>query len=142
MFEKGLHPYGTRQEILSRQAKAPMLTLPMLGVPCAQTRSRKLFKHPLSRLFNHYRWSTRSVIRTTRAAILKQLRAHPVHGGVPVPNYYPLCFGLSYSSRSGATLISLHNLALKLSSNQCLIRLVEIGARSELSKIDGSEQYP
>jgi hypothetical protein len=38
----------------------------------------------LSRFFNHYRWSTRQVIRTTRAAILKQLRAHPVHGGVPV----------------------------------------------------------
>jgi short subunit dehydrogenase-like uncharacterized protein len=30
------------------------------------------------------------------------------------------------------TLISLHNLAFKLSSNQCLICLIEIGARSEL----------
>jgi hypothetical protein len=38
----------------------------------------------LSRFFNHYRWSTRQVIRTTRAAILAQFATHPVHQGVPV----------------------------------------------------------
>jgi Transposase DDE domain len=38
----------------------------------------------LSRFFNHYRWSTRQVIRTTRAAILEQLATHPVRQGVPV----------------------------------------------------------
>ncbi len=38
----------------------------------------------LSRFFNRYAWSTRQVIRTTRAAILEQLRAHPVRKGVPV----------------------------------------------------------
>jgi len=38
----------------------------------------------LSRFFNRYRWSTRQVIRTTRAAILKQLSTHPIRKGVPV----------------------------------------------------------
>ena len=38
----------------------------------------------LSRFFNHYRWSTRQVIRTSRAAILEQLARHPVRKGVPV----------------------------------------------------------
>ena len=38
----------------------------------------------LSRFFNRYRWSTRQVIRTARAAILDQLTTHPVHKGVPV----------------------------------------------------------
>ena len=38
----------------------------------------------LSRFFNHYQWSTRQVIRTTRAAIIEQLRAHPVRKGIPV----------------------------------------------------------
>ena len=38
----------------------------------------------LSRFFNRYRWSTRKVIRTTRAAILKQLAVYPVHRRVPV----------------------------------------------------------
>jgi hypothetical protein len=38
----------------------------------------------LSRFFNRYRWSTRQVIRTARAAILKQLATHPIRKGVPV----------------------------------------------------------
>lgn len=38
----------------------------------------------LSRFLNHYRWSTRQVIRTTRAAILRQLSVHPVPAGIPV----------------------------------------------------------
>ncbi|MEO0709075.1 MAG: hypothetical protein AAF050_25910 [Cyanobacteria bacterium J06649_5] len=38
----------------------------------------------LSRFFNRYRWPTRQVIRTTRAAILAQLRRHPVPNHVPV----------------------------------------------------------
>jgi hypothetical protein len=32
----------------------------------------------LSRFLNHYRWSTRQVIRATRAAVLQQLAMHPV----------------------------------------------------------------
>ena len=38
----------------------------------------------LSRFFNRYRWSTRAVIRTTRAAIRAQLATHPVRKNVPV----------------------------------------------------------
>ena len=38
----------------------------------------------LSRFLNHYSWSTRQVIRTTRAAILDQLAVHPVPSHVPV----------------------------------------------------------
>lgn len=38
----------------------------------------------LSRFLNHYNWSTRGVIRTTRQAVLKQLLAHPPHRSVPV----------------------------------------------------------
>lgn len=38
----------------------------------------------LSRFFNRYGWSTRQVIRTTRAAILDQLAVHPVPASVPV----------------------------------------------------------
>ena len=38
----------------------------------------------LSRFFNRYRWSTRQVIRTTRAAILDQLATHRVHKGASV----------------------------------------------------------
>ena len=38
----------------------------------------------LSRFFNHYRWPTRQVIRTTRAAILAQLATHPPHSNVPI----------------------------------------------------------
>ena len=38
----------------------------------------------LSRFFNHYRGSTRQVIRTARAAIRDQLATHPVRKGVPV----------------------------------------------------------
>jgi hypothetical protein len=38
----------------------------------------------LSRFLNHYTWSTRSLIRTTRAAILQQLACHPPHRSMPV----------------------------------------------------------
>ena len=38
----------------------------------------------LSRFLNHYSWSTRQVIRTTRAAILQQLAVHPPHPNRPV----------------------------------------------------------
>ena len=38
----------------------------------------------LSRFLNHYSWSTRQVIRTTREAILDQLAVHPVPPNVPV----------------------------------------------------------
>jgi hypothetical protein len=38
----------------------------------------------LSRFFNHYRWSTREVIRTTRSAILAQLAVHPIRRDMPV----------------------------------------------------------
>lgn len=38
----------------------------------------------LSRFFNHYSWSTRQVIRTTRRAILSQLAVHPVRKDAPV----------------------------------------------------------
>ncbi|MEO0376564.1 MAG: transposase [Cyanobacteria bacterium P01_A01_bin.17] len=38
----------------------------------------------LSRFFNHYRWSTRQVICTTRAAAIEQLKRHPVPKHVPV----------------------------------------------------------
>ncbi len=38
----------------------------------------------LSRFLNHYRWSTRQVIRATRAAILAQLAVHPVPANIPV----------------------------------------------------------
>lgn len=38
----------------------------------------------LSRFLNRYRWPTRQVIRTVRAAVLEQLRQHPVPKGVSV----------------------------------------------------------
>jgi hypothetical protein len=38
----------------------------------------------LSRFLNRYRWSTRSVIRTTRQAVLRQISAHFLHPRVPV----------------------------------------------------------
>ncbi len=38
----------------------------------------------LSRFFNRYRWSTRQVIRTARAAVLDQLAKHPVRKDIPV----------------------------------------------------------
>ena len=38
----------------------------------------------LSRFFNHYTWSTRQVIRTTRRAVLNQLAVHPVRKDAPV----------------------------------------------------------
>lgn len=38
----------------------------------------------LSRFLNHYNWSTRQVIRTTRAAILQQLAVHPVPANIPI----------------------------------------------------------
>jgi hypothetical protein len=38
----------------------------------------------LSRFLNRYRWSTRSVIRTTRQAVLEQINAHFLHPKSPV----------------------------------------------------------
>jgi len=38
----------------------------------------------LSRFLNHYGWSTRQVIRTTRGAILQQLAVYPVHPSIPI----------------------------------------------------------
>ena len=38
----------------------------------------------LSRFLNHYLWSTRQVIRTTRAAVLAQIAAHPTAPNVPI----------------------------------------------------------
>lgn len=38
----------------------------------------------LSRFLNHYLWSTRSVIRTTRQAILQQVAHHPAHPTCPL----------------------------------------------------------
>ncbi|EDX83547.1 Transposase, IS4 family protein [Synechococcus sp. PCC 7335] len=38
----------------------------------------------LSRFLNRYSWSTRQIIRTTRAAVLDQLAVHPVGPNVPV----------------------------------------------------------
>ena len=38
----------------------------------------------LSRFFNHYDWSTRSVLRTTRQQVLQQMRAHLPHSGSPL----------------------------------------------------------
>jgi hypothetical protein len=38
----------------------------------------------LSRFLNHYTWSTRGVIRTTRAAILKQIAIHSPRKGIPL----------------------------------------------------------
>jgi hypothetical protein len=38
----------------------------------------------LSRFLNHYHWSTRALIRTTRRAILQQIAQHPPHKSVPL----------------------------------------------------------
>ena len=38
----------------------------------------------LSRFLNHYGWSTRSVIRTTRQAVLQQIAHHPPHPSTPL----------------------------------------------------------
>ena len=38
----------------------------------------------LSRFLNHYSWSTRQLIRTTRTAILAPIAAHPPHPNVPI----------------------------------------------------------
>lgn len=38
----------------------------------------------LSRFLNHYSWSTREVIRTTRKAILEQIAQHRPHKGIPL----------------------------------------------------------
>jgi len=38
----------------------------------------------LSRFFNHYQWSTRAVIRTTRKTILPQLAVHLPHKNTPL----------------------------------------------------------
>lgn len=38
----------------------------------------------LSRFLNHYNWSTRSVIRTTRRTVLQQIAQHPPHPTTPL----------------------------------------------------------
>lgn len=38
----------------------------------------------LSRFLNHYNWPTRSVIRTTRQAVLQQIAQHPPHPTTPL----------------------------------------------------------
>jgi hypothetical protein len=38
----------------------------------------------LSRFLNHYNWSTRSVIRTTRQTVLQQVTHHPPHPSTPL----------------------------------------------------------
>lgn len=38
----------------------------------------------LSRFLNHYLWSTRSVIRTTRKAVFAQIAQHAPHKGIPL----------------------------------------------------------
>lgn len=38
----------------------------------------------LSRFLNHYNWSTRKVIRTTRQAVLQQITQHPAHPSTPL----------------------------------------------------------
>lgn len=38
----------------------------------------------LSRFLNHYNWSTRSVIRTTRQTVLQQVTRHPPHPSTPL----------------------------------------------------------
>ena len=38
----------------------------------------------LSRFLNHYTWSTRRVIRTTRQAILQQIASHRPHAKIPI----------------------------------------------------------
>jgi hypothetical protein len=38
----------------------------------------------LSRFLNRYRWFTRSVIRTTRQAVLQQIGAHFLHPSIPL----------------------------------------------------------
>lgn len=38
----------------------------------------------LSRFLNHYHWSTRRVIRTTRQAILQQIASHLPHARIPI----------------------------------------------------------
>jgi hypothetical protein len=38
----------------------------------------------LSRFLNHYSWSTRRVIQTTRQTILEQIASHPPHPSIPI----------------------------------------------------------
>ncbi len=38
----------------------------------------------LSRFLNHYNWSTRSVIRTSRQIVLQQIAHHPPHSSTPL----------------------------------------------------------
>jgi len=38
----------------------------------------------LRRFLNHYNWSTRSVIRTTRQVVLQQVTRHPLHYQIPL----------------------------------------------------------
>jgi hypothetical protein len=59
------------------------LFLEALGHPLPQHTQVKSASS-LSRFLNHYSWSTRSVIRTTRKAIFDQLRQHPLRKDLPL----------------------------------------------------------
>ncbi len=69
-------------------------TLPKLvRIPCrsCENTAHALPEHTqvksassLSRFLNHYGWSTRRVIQTTRREILQQIAAHPPHRSIPV----------------------------------------------------------
>jgi hypothetical protein len=52
------------------------------GIPYLNTR------HEISQfvesIFEHYSWPTRSVIRTTRQAVLQQIAQHPAHPNTPL----------------------------------------------------------
>jgi hypothetical protein len=59
------------------------LFLEALGHPLPQHTQVKSASS-LSRFLNHYSWSTRSVIRTTRKAIFDQLKQHPLRKDLPL----------------------------------------------------------
>ena len=59
------------------------LFLDSLGYPLPQHTQVKSASS-LSRFLNHYNWSTRSVIRTTRQMVLQQVTAHPPHPSTPL----------------------------------------------------------
>lgn len=58
------------------------LFLEALGHPLPQHTQVKSASS-LSRFLNHYTWSTRSVIRTTRQAVVQQVTHHPPHPSIP-----------------------------------------------------------
>ncbi len=62
---------------------SPWLFLEALGHPLPQHTFVKSASS-LSRFLNHYKWSTRSVIRTTRQAVMQQISHHPPHPNTPL----------------------------------------------------------